>query len=74
MSLSAILAHLDVKSAINAHVSWLKSQKKPVKKVVVLAVSCWCQMKKPDWLSCHGLQKALAIFHIECREKFLSSF
>ena len=32
---SAILAHLDVKSAINAHVSWLKSQKKPVKKAVV---------------------------------------
>ena len=44
------------------------------KKGNFLAVSCCCQMKKPDWLSCLGYRKTLAIHHVKCHGRFLSSF
>ena len=35
-----------------------------------MAVSCWCQMKKPDWLFCLGYRKTLAIYHVKCHVSF----
>ena len=47
----------------------------PLTKAICFAVSYWCQMKKPDWLSGLGYEKKpLAIYHIKCNGGFLSSF